>query len=76
MAVVQTFNTVVVYGLSETVLKLRALLRLGIVCLGVLSIGMLGGCASPGSPVVTDRSLGDRSQQTLSLIHISEPTRR
>lgn len=68
MAVVQTFNTVVVYGLSETVRKLRALLRLGIVCLGVVSISMLGGCASPGSPVVTDRSLGDRSQQTYVVV--------
>ena len=68
MPVVQTFNTVVVYGLSETVWKLWALLRIGIVCLGVVSISMLGGCASPGSPVVTDRSLGDRSQQTYVVV--------
>ena len=68
MSVVQTFNTVVVCGLSETLWKLRALLRLGIVCLGVVSISILGGCASPGSPVVTDRSLGDRSQQTYVVV--------
>ena len=68
MPVVQTFNTVVVYGLSETVWKLWALLRIGIVCLGVVSISMLGGCASLGSPVVTDRSPGVRSQQTYVVV--------
>ena len=68
MSVVQTFNTVVVYGFSETVWKPRALLRLGIVCLGVVSISILGGCASPGSPVISDRSLGDRSQQTYVVV--------
>ena len=68
MYVVQTFNTVVVCGLSETLWKLRALLRLGIVCLGLVSISILGGCASPGSPVVTDRSPVDRSQQTYVVV--------
>lgn len=29
-----------------------------------LMIGLLSGCVSPGSPVVTDRSLGARGQQT------------
>ena len=35
---------------------------------GLFWIGMLGGCAAPGTPPVTDRSLANRNQQTYVVV--------
>ena len=68
MVAVQTFTAVAASRLPQSTSRRWAFLRLGIVWLGIVWAGLLGGCASPGSPVVTDRSLGDRSQQSYVVV--------
>lgn len=68
MVAVQTLTAVAASRLPQSTSRRWAFLRLGIVCSVIVCAGLLGGCASPGSPVVTDRSLGDRSQQTYVVV--------
>ena len=68
MAAVQTVAPVVVRFRPYKLRSPRLSRRLRLLWAGLFCIGMLGGCAAPGSPPVTDRSLADRNQQTYVVV--------
>ena len=68
MAAVQTVAPVAVLVRLHKFRRPRLSRRLRVLWVGLFWIGMLGGCAAPGTPPVTDRSLANRNQQTYVVV--------
>ena len=68
MAAVQTVTPVAVLRLPHKSRNPRLGRWLRVLWVGLFCICMLGGCAAPGTPSVTDRSLANRNQQTYVVV--------
>ncbi|MEC8346521.1 MAG: peptidoglycan DD-metalloendopeptidase family protein [Pseudomonadota bacterium] len=68
MAAVHTVAPVAVLFRPQKLRRPRLGRGLRVLWFGLFWIGMLGGCAAPGTPPVTDRSLANRNQQTYVVV--------